>query len=246
MKKLVSILVVLCMALAMIPAFADEDFIGEWYLSEIRMGEESYSAAMFGMEMVFVLNEDGTLEGVTVNEGEEEPEEQTGTWEKTENGVIMTIDEETTEFVLEEDLLIAAMDDEGYMVLSREAPESFVLPETIPAESEDDFFGDWIPDILMMDDVALPVSMLGVEETITIEEGKMIVVANTIEEPQIYVTEFDAEEGALYAVLEGIEEPEESDVMAIELTEDGGLIMSSTLGELVTITYCVPVVEEAE
>lgn len=248
MKKLVSILVILCMTLAMIPALAEEEITGEWYLSEIVVGDQSVNPSILGMGMAIVLDEDGVAAVVTVNEGEEEPETQIGTWELTDDGVAVTIDEDTLVLVPADDTLVAATDEEdgSAMVFTREAPEDVVLPETIPAESEEDFFGDWMLNTLVIDDTAIPAALFGLEMAMTIDEGAIAIVSSTEpDEVAAYVTTF--EDGALLAVDPELEEITDTDVMLVELNDNGWVSVTQIIDEeSAMVLYFELIEEEAE
>ena len=61
MKKLISLILVvllLCMAL---PAFAEEEVTGDWYLKTMKMDDQEYDAASIGYAITMTLNEDGTV-----------------------------------------------------------------------------------------------------------------------------------------------------------------------------------------
>lgn len=40
MKKLISMILIVCMACMMIPAMAEEDLTGEWYVKTMSQGEQ--------------------------------------------------------------------------------------------------------------------------------------------------------------------------------------------------------------
>ena len=77
MKKVLALMLVLCLVLASIPALAETDFSGTWYLimADITCG-------------TFELNADGTCVGTTAAAGEEKKLE--GTWSAEENTVTVT------------------------------------------------------------------------------------------------------------------------------------------------------------
>ena len=60
MKKLISLILVLCMACALAPAMA-EGVTGTWYLIEMNADGVSVSPADMGMTWTLVFNEDGTV-----------------------------------------------------------------------------------------------------------------------------------------------------------------------------------------
>ena len=82
MKKMLALLLVLCMALASIPALAETDFTGTWYL------------ILAGMTCgTFELNADGTCVGTTAASDEEK--KLNGTWSAEGDLVTLTISEES-------------------------------------------------------------------------------------------------------------------------------------------------------
>ena len=81
MKKVLALMLILCMVLASIPALAETDFSGTWHLiiADITCG-------------TFELNADGTCVGDTAASGEEKKLE--GTWSAEGNAVTLTIGEQ--------------------------------------------------------------------------------------------------------------------------------------------------------
>lgn len=249
MKKLVSLLIVLCMALAMIPAMADETLAGDWYLVELLFGEESMNPAMLGMNMVMTLDEDGTGIMVSVSEDEDEPDTEPVTWKATETGLRMTITDddetETMEFVLEDGLLKSEMEGLG-MVFSREAPEDVVLPEAIVAESEDEFVGEWMINSMVIDGTMIPASLFGLEITVIIEPGMATIISTEEDdEDETLLTTF--EDGVLFGVEPDEDDIDEDDVTVFELNDNGWLSITQVLDEeedSAMIMYFELVVEE--
>lgn len=81
MKKIVALILVLCMALASVSVLAESDLSGTWYLiiADITCG-------------TFELNADGSCTGTAAVSGEEQ--KLTGTWSAEGNAVTLTIGEE--------------------------------------------------------------------------------------------------------------------------------------------------------
>lgn len=81
MKKAFALMLVLCMMLVSIPALAETDFSGTWYLiiADVTCG-------------TFELKADGACAGTTVASGEEK--ELNGTWSAEGNAVTLTIGEQ--------------------------------------------------------------------------------------------------------------------------------------------------------
>ena len=238
MKKFVSLLVVLCLALAMVPAMADEDLLGEWYLTDVVIEESSFPASIIGLSMTLTLNEDGTCSMISVDEEGEDVSE--GTWTAIDGGVSIEIDEETLDCLLEDGQLKADMD---YMilVLSRELPEAVELPATVAAETEDEFFGEWQADSIFVEDMLLPVSVLDIELTVTIEAGQITLISSD-EPDDATVMETVFSEGTLVATME---EEDLTETVVLELNDAGGLVLTQFVDEEPgMIFYFVPVEEE--
>jgi len=81
MKKFIALMLVLCMALAAIPALAETDFTGTWYL--ITMGQTAGT---------FELKADGTCAATLYATGEEQKME--GTWSADGDVVTITAQEQ--------------------------------------------------------------------------------------------------------------------------------------------------------
>ena len=75
MKKLISLILILCMACLLIPAMAEDDVTGDWYYA--GMGDAVH----------FVFNADGTAKLITDMMGQQSEED--GTWSL--DGSAMTI-----------------------------------------------------------------------------------------------------------------------------------------------------------
>lgn len=219
MKKILSLALVFCLAFLMVPALAEEDVTGEWYLTEIIMGDESTNPAAFGMDMTMSLAADGSAT-LTSAVGEES-ESEAGTWALADNYLTITAESgEPAEFVLEDGLLKS---DLGGMVMifSREAPEALVLPQPVAAAGEEDFLGTWVVTSIGAGDVLMPAATFGLVSQMTIEPGKA--VESSGEGDAAVTTEYATEfaDGVLKLTSDlGIE-------TVLELNDNGGL--SSTL-----------------
>lgn len=88
MKKILALVMVLCMALAAVPALADEDFTGIWYLQQYGL-----TAA------VFDLKDDGTC--VATVESGDTPTEMEGTWSAEGNDVTITYQDQSLVFTFD-------------------------------------------------------------------------------------------------------------------------------------------------
>ena len=151
------------------PAAEDSALIGTWYLTELRMGDTVMSPGSLGMNMIFVLNGDGTA-NVTV-ETPDGAEESVGAWSEKDGAMEISLDGDTETFDYADGVLSGDLG--GVIgVFSQEAPAAYALPQAIAAEKEADFFGAWRLTGLMMNGVIMPTSMLEMNNTFVIEAGK--------------------------------------------------------------------------
>ena len=171
MKKLVSFLMALMMAALLIPAVAEtatDTFLGTWYMVEMSQDGMTIDPATMGIEISLTLNEDGTFELAMNGEGEQ------GTWEAADAGLVLTMGEDTLEIAVGDGELNC--DFLGTPVkFGREPGEAVTAPEKIPAESEDAFLGEYKADMIDMFGMMMPVSLMGMDGSVTIEPGKVII-----------------------------------------------------------------------
>ena len=126
MKKLISLILVLCMACMLIPAVAEESVTGEWY------------ASMAGVTMILTLAEDGSAEFSM-------PAAETtssGTWVLDGEKITITIDGSPAEGTVTDGTITLA-EGEASMVFTREKPEEIHLAEVNPAAAAEAFEGNW-------------------------------------------------------------------------------------------------------
>lgn len=126
MKKLISLILVLCMACMLIPAVAEEDLTGEWY------------ATMAGVEMVLNLAEDGSATFSMPALGNT----SSGIWTRDGDKITITIEDSPAEAVYA-DGTITLGEGEASMVFTREKVEGIKLAEVNPAAAAEDFEGSW-------------------------------------------------------------------------------------------------------
>ncbi|MBQ9263750.1 MAG: lipocalin family protein [Clostridia bacterium] len=219
MKKLISLILALCMACLMLPALAEE-VTGDWYLTEILMGEESINPAAFGMNMVLTLHDDGTMTMAGGENGEEK-----GTW-TMENGVVTLVQEDVEDTMvlsLEDGKLTASEDGLG-MTFGREAPEAMVVPQPIAAQNEDAFLGTWSLSSISLGGMMVPAATFGMAEQFVIEPGKATETNATQETPVVteYTTSFADGKLILSAG---------DDELPVELNDTGCLSITTQLDE---------------
>ena len=239
MKKVLAIVLAAMMVCLMMPAMAEmttEVVTGTWYLVEMSSGGQTFSPSLMGMEMVMILNEDGTaIMSQSMGETSEDVE---GSWAIEEDGLTVTANDSPAVFQMVDDTLVA--EDSGMtMVFSREAGEVATMPAAVAAESEDAFLGDWVfskAEIMgMVMDANMLTAMLGAfssEEAdtsaldlsvlnMTIESGKIVMAGQEV--PTAF------EDGMLKLQ---IELPEGEDVSAALENVEGGEEAADLLGSM--------------
>ena len=127
MKKLISLILILCMACMLVPAMADEDITGDWY------------GNMMGMGVTLTLNADGTYAFIANGQ-----EMAAGPW-KVEDGKLIAASEDSGDTIFEikdEGLYNADMD----MTMTRnaeDAPAGFVVAEPKTDAAAEEYYGEW-------------------------------------------------------------------------------------------------------
>ena len=228
MKKLISLILILCMACMLIPAMAEEDVTGVWYLVEVTSQGISVNPADMGMVSTVTLNPDGTLTAVMEMMGQKQ--EETGTW-SLEGDVLTISEEDTTISATVADGKFALASDQQSMIYSREEPVVSDKPAVVPAESEEAFLGSWT--IAAMDMMGMYITpdmfgamgLEGYDASIIIEPGKVTASVAMGGEPQVSEMEYVFEDGRLVMAIEGMEE-------ALKAAEEAGLSISDTTSSI--------------
>ena len=161
MKKLLSLLLALAMALGM-TAFAEAaDYLGYWELTGAEASGIAVDLSALGLEMTMELYEDGTCTLVAMGETEE------GVWVETENGIAVTdADAATMEMVLTEDGALATEQD-GVTLLFTLAEYAMPLSGLTVA----DFNGDWTFVYAETMGQLIDAASAGVEMRIVLQDG---------------------------------------------------------------------------
>ena len=169
MKKLVSMMLILCMACLMLPAMADEEITGDWYLKIMKMGEQEYDAAAMGYAVTMTLNEDGSV--VMTVPGDDPA---SGTWTIEGDEITVIANDSPAKGMVSEGVFMLASEDGQVMIFTREAPETVALAEVIPAESAEEFYGPWTIVYLDMEGRIMDIAAMGDEGAlVTISEETM-------------------------------------------------------------------------
>ena len=249
MKKLVSVILALCLAMLMVSALAEDALTGVWYLVSAESAGVSFTPSAIGMEIVLTMNEDGTFTTATTIAGQ--TTEESGTWTATDTGA--NIKDTTTgdekSLVLKDGSLVLDMGEEGNMIFGRTAPEAPAGPETVAAESADQFNGVWKMTTVSMMGIEMNPADLGMstEVTYTITDGQVVEESKDGEGnamTEVYTTTF--QDGKLVlAPTSELEQALETS-MEFSLLADGNLLLSSDLGGFaITMTFAPAEAAEA-
>ena len=177
MKKLISLVLILCMVCMLVPAMADDSAAGTWYLSEMVANGATVSPSMVGMSWSITLSDDGTA--VSIMEMAGEKEEQAGTWTQDGDSVTITIDDQPAVFAFADGKLTLDQGESGKAVFTQDAPEAAAAPSAgVAAESEDVFLGNWeltaigMMGMTLTKDMFAAANMGGFDISLTVETGK--------------------------------------------------------------------------
>ena len=126
MKKMISLLLALCLAAVMIPAFAEDDVTGEWY------------GNMMGMGIVMNFSEDGSF---TMSAGGNVM--ASGTWKVEDGKLLADAEGSVEEFEIKDGTLYSASAD---MTLTRnpeDAPAAMEFADVKTDAAAEEFYGEW-------------------------------------------------------------------------------------------------------
>ena len=185
MKKIALFLVLALVVsvLASASAFAPADILGTWYL-----GSFEYNTATAGILGDYRLELSRDRSAVLVLGGEEKQ----GSWELTDSGATVVIDDSSSYFTLEDGSLKASLvigDDYSHdCVFVREQPAAVEIPEAVEAAGEDEYFGTYAITLQKIGDIVIPM-----------ENGEEILTAK-IEFAQVTVS------GSALSVSDGVSE----------------------------------------
>lgn len=222
MKKMIAKLIAAVMLISTVSAGAvmadgEEDLIGTWYLQSLQMEEQTIDASLIaamGAEMTLTLNEDGTA-SMTMGAPSIDNQEKKGTWTSDGSAVTMAfvndLDEESEiVFMVEGESL--TLDQGGQIgIFGKEPPEAAAaLAPAVENPELGDFDGTWNAASYAMFGLPVPISVLGAELSMTIEDGQVQITAvtkdlNSGEATETLTQESSAElkeDGTLFVVLE--------------------------------------------
>ena len=254
MKKTLSLVLALCLACMLIPAMAEEEVTGTWYLKTMAMGEQVMNVADMGMTGTMIMNEDGTVAIEMYGETTQ------GTWKNEDGKLVITVDGTDQDVVIEDGILTMKDGTTGVaMTYSKEAAAPAYTPAEPKADAAlEDYTGKWgvayIGMAGMLLDVNSFVNMMAtamggdsVDVDVTAQmsadiEGTSIIIGRGTDSEQTLEGTF-ADGKLTVAAPEGTEAA--GATLEIVLLEDGVLHMSTTVGEQTQDVYFVKV-EAAE
>ncbi len=150
-KRLIALVMTLCLMSVLMPAGAATDLSGTWYCKIISNLGTNWPVEMLGARLNLNLNADGTASWIS--ETPIFPENFDGTWEYDDATKEIHFytgdpkDEENLNILIYNgsDEIHCDVDDEGsYVIFSREAPMIIDTPRTVAAGKVEDFIGKWI------------------------------------------------------------------------------------------------------
>lgn len=221
MKKVISFTMMLALLVSLFCCGAAvlaeaESLEGVWYLNSVEIEGVEMSPASLGLEMVMTLETDDTVLIQVTGE-----EDESGAWSRDGDEVTVTIEGETMVFVLQGDALVVE-DDGATMIFGREKSEmeEFVAAPIREDVALSDFDGMWTATILDMAGMQLPVAALGMDMTLTIENGRAVLVSLEWEEEQTNEVDGIFEDNSLTLDIPSTETTGGM-TMALVLHEDG-------------------------
>ncbi len=229
MKKIVSLILALCLVALMVPVLAESgDLVGDWF------------GTMYGMAIQLTFNEDGTYLLKLIAAEQEMP----GKYELKDGIVYMDGDEDAANgFVFDGSSLVNEV--QG-VTLTRDAAaaETIVLAEVNPEAPLEAFAGDWACKYLsnmgmVMDIEQIPLEQIGATGLPTLKiEGTTVEIGGLDSLGSASSMPFKYENGALVLDLgdalagSGLE-----DMMKFQVLQDGMVAMTVSMGDT-TMVFC--------
>ena len=228
MKKLISVLLVFCLAVILVPAMAEDDVTGTWYLTRAHAAGTDMVVVSDEIQMTITLREDGSATLYSMLPGADS-ETAECTWAMAD-GVITFMDENGTETQAQYVNGEVTVEAEGaVMILTREQYTPYVMAAPVKAEAVDAFFGTWVPDISFQSGM-----MASLGDTLPPDQRAKLVIsaesmAETASDGTVTVYEnpvLDAETGALTSTfdVQGY-----TAAMEMTLLEDGTMLVTASV-----------------
>ena len=254
MKKLISLILILCMACMLVPAMAEDDILGDWYLTEMVVEGMTINPADMGVSQTYTLKDGGVLEVTSEMMGEQAT--QTGTWSQDGSTLTLVVQDQPATATFADGKITIEMDGQTG-ILTREVPAASEKAKTVAADSEEAFFGNWTMtgmDMMGMyveKDGLASFGLTGYDVTMTIEAGKATCLTISSEGQEAVPSEMATEfkDGKLIATFDIDEETAKAAETigvslpiscTIELLEDGRLLYSTEVMGMAMGVYMAP------
>ena len=239
MKKLFSLILALCMVCMLVPAVAEEDVTGEWYLKTMKQGETEYDAGAIGYNITMTLNADGT--GTMLSPTSEEP--TPGSWTLEGDKITVTFEDSPIGGTVA-DGIITLSEGEMVMTFSREANEVIQVAEVNPAAAAEDFEGTWDIAYVGYNGTIIDPSTTGQEMPgLVVENGAMKFTGNS-SMSQAFGTNAIPLTFADGALGMSVSMGETSYGIKLEMLEDGMLALTANMGSTEVYMYFVKAAAE--
>ena len=174
MKRILAVLMALCLLCAGMAVAESESAAGTWHLDRLATDTMTINAADVGMSITLVLNEDGT--GEVQGDYAGDNTSSALTWSQSGNTVTISAVGSTTAELVDGELVWQFEDSEGKMIMTRDTPAPSAdnaLPNPIVAESEDQFFGSWKGDVIVVSGMTLSMSDMNMNVSLEVSAGKV-------------------------------------------------------------------------
>ena len=239
MKKLFSLILALCMVCMLVPAVAEEDVTGEWYLKTMKQGETEYDAGAIGYNITMTLNADGT--GTMLSPTSEEP--TPGSWTLEGDKITVTFEDSPIGGTVA-DGKITLSEGEISMVFTREKPEGIKVADVNPAAAAEDFEGTWEIAYVGYNGMIIDPSTTGQEMPgLVVENGAMKFTGNS-SMSQAFGTNAIPLTFADGALGMSVSMGETSYGIKLEMLEDGMLALTANMGSTEVYMYFVKAAAE--
>ncbi len=239
MKKLFSLILALCMVCMLVPAVAEEDVTGEWYLKTMKQGETEYDAGAINYNITMTLNADGT--GTMLSPTSEEP--TPGSWTLEGDKITVTFEDSPIGGTVA-DGKITLSEGEISMVFTREKPEGIKVADVNPAAAAEDFEGTWEIAYVGYNGMIIDPSTTGQEMPgLVVENGAMKFTGNS-SMSQAFGTNAIPLTFADGALGMSVSMGETSYGIKLEMLEDGMLALTANMGSTEVYMYFVKAAAE--
>ena len=232
MKKLVCVFLALCLAAMLVPALAEDDFTGVWYLNRAKTQGIDMRVISDEIQMTIHIKEDGTSEIFSLLPGGE-PQTESGSWVYEDGKITITNPVDGSVTRLEYAGGEISVEASGtLMILTREQYTPYVQPAAVKAETMDAFFGTWYPEISFQYGM---IACLG--DAMAVEDrSKLLIAADTMTET--------SSSGAVITYMDPVLDPETGILSAgldargkeaeihFTLLEDGTMLVTGHVDEL--------------